>query len=111
MLLMLLEQHMPSTCHHPTWSDPVQIVLTRACLYGRGACADFALKSAALIKTNPTGWFCACSWCRQIAKKQGLAGTLPPKPRTDLPPIAIEEILERCVTRNSNSRYKPWCFV
>ena len=37
----------------PTGSDPLQIVLTRACLYGRGACADFALKSAALVKANP----------------------------------------------------------
>ena len=25
-------------------------------MYGRGACADFTLKSAALIKTNPTEW-------------------------------------------------------
>ena len=39
-----------------TRSDPVQIVLTKACLYGRGACADFLLKSAALIKTNPAEW-------------------------------------------------------
>ena len=36
--------------------DPLQIVLTRAGLYGRGACADFTLKSADLIKTNPTEW-------------------------------------------------------
>ena len=28
--------------------------MIRACLYGRGACADFTLKSAALTKTNPT---------------------------------------------------------
>ena len=28
----------------PTPSDPLRIVLTRACLYGRGACADFTLK-------------------------------------------------------------------
>ena len=41
---------------HPTRSDPLQIVLIRACLHGRGACADFSLKSAALIKTNPTEW-------------------------------------------------------
>ena len=40
-----------------TLSDPLQIVLTRACLYGRGACADFTLQSAALIKTNPTEWW------------------------------------------------------
>ena len=40
---------------HPTRSDPLQNVL-RACLYGRGACADFTLNSAALIKTNPTEW-------------------------------------------------------
>ena len=39
-----------------TRSDPLQIVLTRACLRGRGACADFTLTSAALIKTNPTKW-------------------------------------------------------
>ena len=39
-----------------TRSDPLQIVLTMACLYGRGACADFTLKSAALIKTNPIEW-------------------------------------------------------
>ena len=38
----------------PTRSDPLQIVLTRACMYGRGACADITLKSAALIKPNPT---------------------------------------------------------
>ena len=31
---------------------PLQIVLIRACLYGGGACADFTLKSAALIKTK-----------------------------------------------------------
>ena len=42
---------------HTTRSDPLQIVLTRACLCGRGACADCTLKSAALIKTNPTEWF------------------------------------------------------
>ena len=35
----------------PPRSDPLQIVLIRACLYGR-ACADFTLKSAALIKTK-----------------------------------------------------------
>ena len=40
--------------HAPTRSDPLQIVLTRACLHGRGACVDFTLKSAALIKTNPS---------------------------------------------------------
>ena len=39
-----------------TRSDPLQIVLTTACPHGRGACADFTLKSAALIKTNPTEW-------------------------------------------------------
>ena len=39
-----------------TRSDSLQIVLIRACLYGRGACADFALKSVALIKTSPTDW-------------------------------------------------------
>ena len=32
-----------------TRSDPLQIGLTRPCLYGRGACA-------ALIKTNLTEW-------------------------------------------------------
>ena len=37
-------------------SDLLQIVLIRACLYERGACADFTLKSAALVKTNPTEW-------------------------------------------------------
>ena len=31
----------------PTRLDPFQIVLIRAYLYGRGACADFTLKSAA----------------------------------------------------------------
>ena len=41
---------------HPTRSDPLQIVLTSACLLGSGACADFTLTSAALIKTNPTEW-------------------------------------------------------
>ena len=40
----------------PTRSDPLQTVSIRACLYGRGACADFTLTSAALIKTNPTEW-------------------------------------------------------
>ena len=25
-------------------------------MYGRGACADYTLKSAALLKTNPTEW-------------------------------------------------------
>ena len=39
-----------------TRSDPLQIVSTRACLYGRGACANLTLKSAAPIKTNPTEW-------------------------------------------------------
>ena len=39
-----------------TRSDPLQIVSRRAWLYGRGACADFTLKSAALIKPNPTEW-------------------------------------------------------
>ena len=39
-----------------TRSGPLQIVLTRACLYGRGACADFTLNSAALVKSNPTEW-------------------------------------------------------
>ena len=43
-------------CGRPARPDPVQIVLARACLYGRGACADFTLKTAALIKTNPTEW-------------------------------------------------------
>ena len=28
----------------------------RAWLYGRGACADFALQSAALVKTHLTEW-------------------------------------------------------
>ena len=40
-----------------TRPEPLQIILIRACLYGRGACADCTLKSAALIKTNPTEWF------------------------------------------------------
>ena len=39
-----------------TRSDPIQTVLTKAWLYGRGACADFTLQSAAVIKTNPTAW-------------------------------------------------------
>ena len=37
-------------------SDPLQIVLTRTCLYGCGACADLTLNSAALIMTNRTEW-------------------------------------------------------
>ena len=32
-----------STPPDPTRSDPLQIVLTRACKYGRGACAEFTL--------------------------------------------------------------------
>ena len=47
----------------PTRPDPLQIVLIRACLYGRGGCADFTLKSAALIKTNPAKWWVAAH-CR-----------------------------------------------
>ena len=39
-----------------TRSDPPQIVLIRACLCGRGACADFTLKPAGVIETNPTEW-------------------------------------------------------
>ena len=42
--------------HPATRSDPLQIVLRRARLNGRGACADFTPKSAALVKTNPTEW-------------------------------------------------------
>ena len=30
--------------------------MIRACLHGRGACADFTLKSTALSKTIPTEW-------------------------------------------------------
>ena len=45
-----------------TRSDPLQIVLTRACLYGRSACADFALKSAALINLS-----CNCRGLRALA--------------------------------------------
>ena len=40
-------------------SDSIQIGLTRACMYGRGACAEVTLKSAAIVKTNPTEW---CVW-------------------------------------------------
>ena len=40
----------------PPGSGPLQIVLVRACLCGRGACADFTLKPAGVIETNPTEW-------------------------------------------------------
>ena len=40
-----------------TRSHPLQIVLRTACLYGRGACADFAQNSAALVKRSPTEWW------------------------------------------------------
>ena len=43
----------------PTRSDLLRIVWIRACLYGRGAYADFTLKTAALVKTNPTEWLMA----------------------------------------------------
>ena len=38
-----------------TLSDPLQIVLVQACLCGHGACADFPLNSAALVKTEWQG--------------------------------------------------------
>ena len=54
-----------------TQSDLVQIVLTRACLYGHGACADFTLKSAALVK-NPTEWLgSACAVAEGRASRDG----------------------------------------
>ena len=46
----------PVPARPTTRSDPIQSVLIRACLYGRDACADFTLKSAALIETYPTEW-------------------------------------------------------
>ena len=42
--------------HNLSAGSPPKIVMIRACLYGRGACAGFTLKSAALIKTKPTEW-------------------------------------------------------
>ena len=41
--------------HRPLSRIPSN-VLTRVCLHRCGACADFTLKPAALIKTNPTQW-------------------------------------------------------
>ena len=58
---------------HATRSDPLQIVSIRACLHGRGACADFALKSAALIKTNPAGW--SISPCRSASLGEKIGAT------------------------------------
>ena len=41
---------------YTTRSGPLQIVSTSACLYGRGACAEFTPHSAALNKATPTEW-------------------------------------------------------
>ena len=43
-------------CSTPLGRILSKLSLTRACLYGRGACANFTLQSAALIKTKPTEW-------------------------------------------------------
>ena len=48
-------------CALPTRSDPLRIVLIRACLCGRGACADCTLQSGALIRTHPTEWLVAAA--------------------------------------------------
>ena len=39
-----VEKRFPFTALPSTRSDPLEIVLIRACLYGPGACADFTLK-------------------------------------------------------------------
>ena len=52
----VLRRRQDTTAVSSTRSDRLQTVLQRACLYGRGACADCTLKSAALIKTEPTEW-------------------------------------------------------
>ena len=90
-----------------TRSDPLQIVLIRACLCGSGACTDFTLKSAALIKTNPTEWpatmrsirtldphgrptvLATLTWSwrpRQHEQQQGLR---PPRPMSLAPPVCV----------------------